>query len=320
MRKSLVVLAIACTCGLMMAAQAQAGELTLMFGRGVINATDSKCRTLPGSVSLFTIADDLKARGLVATMPESPSQLGDGTTHVCTSGNLYANWDDLANLRDNYGWTAVPRGLTNDSLKAATDPLFLDSNVCGALQPFYAHGHTRAWGMYAWPQNRWTLDEEATYVPKCYAYGRKYTNAGRSFATPIKAPYYWAPVASVNGGKCANASLACHTFASKGGFDYTLPSTLITGVTAAAGPNRWSLIQWYKLVTGSYGKMGDRFAWDCTSPDAADHWASMGELYCYVDYEAVIAAIQPGTIVTDPATVAELTDAPRAALLIPPVP
>lgn len=301
------LLVLACTALALPASAAAGGYATIMFGRGQITEVTGKaCTPTPGSVSLWTIADDLRQRGLTATAPVTPSQIADAPDHICTGGSLYPNWSDLDTLRDAYGWSMVPRGLTSDSLQSVTDPAILEANVCGALQPLYQHGHSRAWGMYAWPQNRWTETQEETYVPKCYAYGRRYAAAGKSNALPIPPPAYWAYTVSINGGKCANTALACHTFTPKGNRDYMQPSALAATFNQALS-GRWAIVQWYKIVSGSYSRIGRNPAWDCTSLDPRDHWTSAGELYCYNDYQAVISSIDPTITVTDPAGVALAT-------------
>jgi hypothetical protein len=283
------------------AAPAQAGDVTIMFGRGQLEQVDSQCRPMANTVDLWTIANDLRRRGMAATVPVTASQIGT-TNHVCTGNALYPTWSDLASFRDDYGWSMIPRGRTNASLKTVTDPAVLDANVCGSLQALYDHGHMRAWGMYAWPQNRWTLDQEQTYVPRCFAFGRRYAGAGTSNPLPVEAPYYWARTISVNGGRCADTTLACHTMTVRNDRSYMQPSTLIrTG--ARSGSGYWTIFQWYRLVTGSHGRPGDTIAWSCSSSNPAQHWTSYAEIYCYNDYQTVIGSLDP-TRVTDPAGVA----------------
>jgi hypothetical protein len=308
-RLSICLIFVASVSGLV-AAPAEAdlpgGALTIMFGRGSIQATNFSCVILPGSVNLYTTAKDLRDRGMIATIPMTVSQIGTGTGRVCSGGNLYANWNDLATLRDAYGWTVVPRGLTNDALTDVADPAVLEANICGAIKPFRAHGHLRAWGMFAWPQNRFTVELQQRYVTPCYAYGRRYTGPYGTNNLPVPFPY-WSRAVSVNGGKCADPSLPCHTFTPKGNRNYMQPKDLAATAALARSKGVWVLLQFYTLVSGAYGRMGDRFAWDCRSSDPADHWSSYSEIYCWNDYQSVVRSIPWGSRVTDPATVAQLT-------------
>ena len=282
------------------------GAVTIMFGRGTVQLTNYSCSVLPGSVSLFAAAQDLRERELAATIPMTVSHIGEGDERICNGGNLYANWTDLAELRDTYGWTVVPRGLTNDDLTLKNDPATLEANICGALEPFESHGHHDAWGMFAWPQNRWTLEYQERYVTPCYAYGRRY--AGLFGTTALPAPFpYWAMTVSENGGKCANATLPCHTFTPRGNRDYMQPQALAATIDVAADKRAWVLLQFYGLVQGNFGQMGERFAWDCRSSDPADHWTSYSEIYCWDDYREVVSSIPATATVTDPASVAGLS-------------
>jgi hypothetical protein len=283
------------------AAPAQAGNVTIMFGRGQLEQVDSHCQPIANTVDLWTIAAGLRSRGMAATLPVTASQIGSAS-RVCSGNALYPTWSDLAGFRDTYGWSMIPRGRSNDSLKDVTDPAVLDANVCGSLQALYDHGHMRAWGMYAWPQNRWTLDEEQTYVPKCFAFGRRYADASTSNPLPVSGPYYWGRTISVNGGRCADTTLSCHSMTVRNDRSYMQPSTLIkTGAKSQYA--YWTIFQWYRLVTGSHGRQGDAIAWNCSGGSPAQHWTSYAEMYCYNDYLAVIGSLDPARV-TDPAGVA----------------
>src|SRR5207244_5768837 len=43
--------------------------------------------------------------------------------------------------------------------------------------------------------------------------------------------------------------------------------------------------------------------WDCTSPNAQEHWTNDTERYCWNDYLAVVSALPANVTVTDPASV-----------------
>jgi hypothetical protein len=295
---------VAVTVGLMALAApsfAHAGDVTIMFGRGQLEQVDSNCQPVPNSVSLWSIATDLQSRGMAATLPVTASQIGTAG-RLCIGSSVYPTWSDLDTFRDTYGWSMVPRGRTSDSLQNVTDPAKLDANVCGSLKALYDHGHSRAWGMFAWPQNRWTSSEEETYVPRCFAFGRRYASDTTTNALPVGGPYWWARTISINGGRCHDSSLPCHTMQVNDSRDYMQPGTLIaTGAKSKYA--FWTIFQWYKLVVGTHGKIGDSTAWDCSSSDPAKHWTSATELYCYTDYKSVIATLDPARV-TDPAGVA----------------
>ena len=284
---------------------ALAGDLTIMFGRAQLTtALGKSCTVPPGAVDLWTAANELRARGLTATAPVTNTQIGT-TTRLCEAGSRYPTWDDLALLRDGYGWSMVPRGLTSDPLSTVTDPNLLNASVCGSRDLLESHGHPRAWGLFAWPRNRWTADQEATYVPPCFAFGRKYVLETKSNPLPVTGPYWWANVISVNGGPCSNPALPCHALSVPFSRGYMQPSALSATARKAYGAY-WTAIQWYRLVSGKYGTLGSGYSWDCTSSDPADHWTGKAELYCYSDFVATLDGIDVSRLtVTDPAGVAE---------------
>ena len=79
--------------------------------------------------------------------------------------------------------------------------------------------------------------------------------------------------------------------------------TKLTQDLQAAGTDQWVLLSTYKLVTGSKLSGGRR--WDCTAADPRKHWTTELESYCLVDIQTALASIRPGSVITDPAGVAE---------------
>jgi hypothetical protein len=59
------------------------------------------------------------------------------------------------------------------------------------------------------------------------------------------------------------------------------------------------VIQIYRLVDGAQPGL-----WDCTAADPRAHWAAVTETYCFGDLKALLDAVSPSTVVTDPAGVA----------------
>lgn len=278
--------------------------LTIMLGRAQIKQTvDNSCQVVAGqATTLQDVATELSAHGLRATVPVTPSEIGQ-STQKCVGGILYASWDDLAQLRDTYGWDAVPRGMTNDVITGLTGQALQDA-TCGALPTFYAEGYPDAWGMYAYPQNRFTSANQEV-VKTCYSYGRRYTGAGDVNHMPA-APPYWARVVSVNAGQCNDTSLACYNDPNvKNGRRYMLPSQLDKGVSTA--PGSWGAIQFYRFVTGSYGSRSSALgqpAWDCTGTDPRTHWSHQPEAYCWNDFLTFLDNLPAGVTDGSPADVA----------------
>ena len=139
--------------------------LTIMMGRAIEGvALDSSCKVLSAQAkTLGDVAAELARHGLRATAPATLSQVHE-TDNACEGGLLYASWTELEQLRDDYGWDVVPRGPTNDVITGLTGQALWDA-TCGVLPTFTAHGFPDAWGLYAFPQNRWTPADEAVVRP-----------------------------------------------------------------------------------------------------------------------------------------------------------
>jgi hypothetical protein len=261
----------------------------------------ANCVPLPGSVPLDVVAAELQERGLVATTTVVPAVTREGTSRACSTDiATHANWNDLASLRDSYGWTIVSSGATHRDITQMT-PAGQRAESCGSLTTLEAHGHNRAWGLFGYPNNKWTTQIQTDVVSTCFAFGRTYIvgpPAQFNERAEMAAPFFQ-KTESVDGGRCNNPALSCYKGA--GGGRYSDPNYLAS-LMAPAG-NEWSDVQAYRFVTGA--RSGTGSSWDCTSPDWRAHWTSRVELYCWTDYLAALEGISAETVVTDPATVAE---------------
>lgn len=273
--------------------------ITYMFGRAQVGnyVGGSGCTApLAGNVPLWTLAELIKSHGHTATTPVSLSQTGTSAP-VCQGIIRYATWADLANLRDQYGWSVASRGRTGKELTTLTPDQQRDE-TCGTLADFAGHGFPEAWGMFAYPNNTLTTQLQTSLVSTCYGFGRRYSVGVNQ--VPVPSPY-WAKTNSVMGGRCNNAALPCYSMAVKNNRRYTDPRTLI-GYENAAG---WTIIQWYRFVSGKAGTITSTWpSWDCTSPNPAAHWTNEPEMYCYNDAHLVIDSLAPGSIDTNPAFMA----------------
>ncbi len=271
--------------------------LTLMFGRTQWQQLE-QCNPIPGTVPLDRVADDLTARGLTAVGPVVIDRTNE-TTRVCDNQIFeHASWADLAMLRDVHGWSFISNGTTHDDITLMTPAQQLQES-CGSLPPLEAHGHDRAWGLFAYGNNRYTQALQTNLVSTCFSYGRRYFNTINDRST-MSAPWF-TNTRSYNGGKCNNAALACFTMTVPTNRFYESPTVLAS--LMAPGPEQWSIVQLYRFVEGSKLTGVDR--WDCTSSDWRNHYTSRPELYCYNDYLSAIDTIPTNVSVTDPATVAE---------------
>jgi hypothetical protein len=273
------------------------GYLTIMFGRSQWVQTDANCDDLPNTVPLDQIGAAMHAQGLTAT----GTVVADRTLETdmqCLNGFiLYPSWDELAALRDTDGWTFISGGATYANMTNLT-PDQQQAESCGSLTALTDHGNTSGWGMFGYPNNKFTTAIQTNVVSHCFAFGRTYAG-GRNLRSTMVAPYLQR-TNSVNGGACNNSALACYDPAPLGGRRYRSPVNLAGLMKPRA--DQWDVIQFYRMVTGSYSSPNG--SWDCTSADWHDHWTNKPELYCWNDFLFATGGIPSSVHVTDPATVA----------------
>jgi hypothetical protein len=273
--------------------------LTLHLGRTQWSHRDSTCSTiLPNTITLLRVAEELKSRGLTAVGHVVVDRTSETWTRDCEKRFAYASWHDLAQLRDDYGWTFVSAGQSYADMTALT-PDQQRAESCGSLQAFTDHGHTRAHGLFAYPNNKYTTEIQTDVVSPCFAYGRAY-GRGVNNLSAAGEPHLQSTM-SFNGGSCNDLTQPC---AADGGRRYALPSEVAARMNPKA--NQWTAVQFYRFVLGRRNDPEDSaFAWDCTSPDVNQHWTSKAEIYCWEDYKLALDAIAPHVIVTDPLSVAQ---------------
>jgi hypothetical protein len=276
-----------------------ASYLTILFGRTQWVATES-CVRLANTVDLGQVAAEMKSRGLVGTGNVILKRTNESGYYCQLGYALHPDWPTLANLRDTYGWTFVSAGRVYANMTKLSSQESQHYESCGSLQAFSDRGHHRAWGLFAYPGNASTDTIQKDVVSKCFAFGRRYSMKLNDKSTTVT-PWFQ-NTHSVNAGACNDPALQCYDTAWVGiSRRYTTPDKL--AVFMAPGPNQWSSIQFYRFVTGAKLSGGQR--WDCSSPDPRAHWSNKAETYCWVDFLAALDMIPAGTIVTDPATVAQ---------------
>jgi len=281
------------------------GYLTLSFGRTQW-VTAKNCVRMPNTIDLGRVAAELETRGLVGTGNVVTSRT-PGTGTRCFNGYvLHPGWARLAALRDDRGWTFVSASKTYPNFASLTPAEQFDES-CGSLPIFEDHGHARAWGLFATPNDTWSFESQRDVVSTCFAYGRTYDDSlplgahNLNVRSEMAEPWFQR-TSSLFGGSCDDASLPC----SSAGFTRRYSSVADLRRLVRVGADRWLNLQGYRFVTGAYGSLGrPGMNWDCTSPDWRAHWASASELYCWVDYQRILNAIPETVLVTDPATVAE---------------
>ena len=262
---------------------AEPAYLTLVVGRSQWVATVG-CTPMPNTIDLGQVATELAGRGLTATglVVTTPTQR---STRYCHSDiGIHASWNDLAMLRDTYGWTFDSTGAQHKNMLTLTPAQQLDES-CGSLTPLRDHGHDRSGALFGYPNNVYDATMQANVVSTCFDFGRRY---GYPFTTRDGASadggLQW--TLSVNGNMPAR---------------YTPRETLAERMNP--GPGEWSVVQVYRFVTGV--RSGTGSSWDCTSANAAEHWTSRAELYCWNDFLWALDRIGSDVSVVDARTVAD---------------
>ena len=281
------------------------GYLTLSFGRTQW-VTTKDCVRLPNTIDLGQVAAEFRARGLVGTgnvVTGRTPEAGFGCFHGYV---LHPGWNRLASLRDGSGWTFVSASRTYANIASLTPAQQWDES-CGSLATFEEHGHMRAWGLFAYPNDSWSVATQTDVVSTCFAYGRAYDDSlpldadNLNVRSAMSAPWFQR-TSSLFGGACNDPALPCYSLVSERRYGSVTDLRRLVQVS----PDRWFNLQAYRFVTGSYGSLGRAgMNWDCRSPDWRAHWASASELYCWVDYRRILNAIPDTVVVTDPASVAD---------------
>ena len=281
-----------------MAASAAATRpfLTIAFGRTQW-VTTSKCVPLANTVNLGAVADAMAQRGLVGT---GNVVVGRTLEHdqLCWKGyTLHPSWDQLAVLRDTYGWTFISASVTYPDMTTLTpDEQWTES--CGSLPAFEAHGHGRAWGLFAYPNDRRTDEIQSGVVSTCFAYGRTYVG-GRNRRWTMAEPWFQ-KTNDISGGKCNDPTLPCYTLGTPK--RYRSRSAIATLFDVLS--NEWVVVQMYRFARGR--RLSGVPSWDCTAADWRAHWTSESELYCWNDFRWALDRIPSNVATVDPATVAEV--------------
>lgn len=274
--------------------------LTLMFGRSQWALASDTCQPETNTVPLNQVAAELHRRGIVGTGAVIGDRTAESST-TCYSGALYPSWQQLAQLRDDYGMRFVSAGVShvdNTLLTAAQQY----ANVCGSLPAMLAHGHDRAWGTFAYPNGKQSLALQTTTTSRCFAYGRVY-QMGRSHQDIVSRSPWLERTNSLAGGACNAPALPCYSLRVRSGRYF---SRDVLARLMAVGPGEWSTVYMYKFISGSHDAAStSAVRWDCTAPDWRAHWTTVPETYCWNDYLAALDAIPSNVTVVDPATVAQ---------------
>jgi hypothetical protein len=270
--------------------------LTLLFSRSELSLAN---RCAPDNVNVVRldtgVAPELHRRGLKGTgTVQTKVTRMDHRGCVHYKGAITASWPDLERLRDEFRWSFVSHSRTFETNLGHLSPRALYRETCGTLRVLRKHGHERADGLFAYPNNKWSVGVQRQ-VAKCFAFGRRYELGAGKKPEVMQKPYFQ-PTQGISGGRCHVAGTACVSLQTV--TKYKSP-VVVADQLARLRRGQWLTLQSYIFVTGSRAD-----AWDCTSPNWKLHWSRDVERYCWVDYLQILDAIPQHVNVVDPKTVA----------------
>jgi hypothetical protein len=274
------------------------GFLTLLFGRAQWVSTEN-CVPIPGALTLGWVASHLHRAGLPISTTVVLDRTADSKPLCWSSYAMQATWVQLRKLRKDYG-TSVESGSRSYANMVRLSPTRQWRESCGTLKTFNDEGFTRAWGLFAYPNNRWTTRIQRNVVSRCFSYGRTY-KGGRNRRQDLTSPWFQRTV-SIGGGACWDRSRRCYDEQLVGVRSRYRPPSDLSELISIIRPNQWVVIQAYRMVTGVHH--GRFFSWDCRTDKWRRHWTSTPELYCWSDYFDVVSHIPSSIVVTDPTSVA----------------
>ncbi|HRC40285.1 MAG TPA: hypothetical protein PLK69_02145 [Tetrasphaera sp.] len=281
---------------------AEPAYISLLFSRSNWQAVSgADCSIVaPGARTLEQNAQDLADRGLSATALVVINRTA-AADRTCFRGyTSQASWADLAHLRDSYGWSANSQGTAYRDMTVMTSDAERFAESAASLAPLAAHGFPRAWGSFAFANNKQESLSQA-FVGRYFGFVRRYDSLRNSRAEATAAPYLmrtW----SLNGGRCHNRALACYDMPVLN--DRRSANVDLVRTYLNPEPGQWSVLQAYRLVEGTHGVIGDTYAWDCSSADWRDRWTSQPEISCRNSYLEMVDGRNLEAVVTDPTTIA----------------
>jgi Beta-propeller repeat len=285
------------------------GYITVQMGRsieGSFTGGVTACKPVPGIETLQTIAADLQGRGMIGTSTVVVDRT-NATTEKCYQNDVYADWADLHALNATYGWQVDSGGQTHDDMVTMT-PAEQQTESCDTLPTFSAEGFNDAWGLFGYGNNQSTPAIQSNIVEECFAYGRLYGTQA-NYATAINNrdamnPNGYQLTTNVLGGECNDPTMPCYSISSVSNNTHYESPVALAALAASEGSDQWLDLQFYRLMTG-VSSNGNQDSWNCDpSLPWTDHWTSVVEGYCAVDFDEILNAVPPGIVSADPATVA----------------
>ena len=283
------------------AQKATPGYITIMWGRTNWQATTGKnCQVVPGTRTLEQNAQDMRAYGLKGTGGVVVSRTADSGISCFAGYTQQPSWQEIAKLRDVYGWSFISQGMEYKNMTLMKTDAQREYESIDTIPIMKAKGHSRAWGAFNYANNKQD-DAARRVVMKGFAFGRKYWD-GRNTRSVVMRDRIMS-TNSVNGGRCNNPNLPCYNMKVVNNRRSTGVDKMIRVLNP--GQDGWGVLQFYRLVEGKRGKIGDSFAWDCSSSDWRNRWTSQPELTCRESFLDALRGRSKTAVSVDPATVAD---------------
>jgi hypothetical protein len=301
-----------------LSAAAAPPQLTIVFSRTELSAADDSSGGIRGEYGTCTrddrgIAplDTIVAPYIASHYPVIHPVVGSVETgHMPDQGywcahngkTAAASWSDMLSLQTTDGWRFIAASRTRVRDWSVLTQAQITAETCGSRDDITNHALLGANGQYNFPDNKIDLTVQQQFVQQCFSFGREYGTGVTTLA--------WSQQNSglqltrgIHGGHCTDTTQPCSQGISAA---YMTPSQVIRKIKALQ-PGQWLSLQSYVFVTDTnptYSTNPTR--WDCTSSDPTRHWTNDVERYCWVDFQAILAAI-PATIqVNAPDTVATI--------------
>lgn len=282
-----------------------------MFGRTNYQATVGR-NAIPGKTkTLIEAATAMQARGLFGVGGVILDRTEQSTRW---NGEKYydsASWDDMANLRDNYGWHFVSqsKSYTSFTLLTTDHDRYVESGQ--TLITLEGKGHMNAWGCFNFPTGPQGPAAGPAVVNQYFAGSRQYCQLTQ-----------WNTQASLN-----NASHDIYAHSAHGGRandpaspGYSIPifhpttgapdyceSPAELAAYLSPPPGQWHILQFYRFVDGANGAVAKGTPnWDTGSADWKKRWTGQQELFPWKTFIEALDMRTTDAKCVHPAEMAEL--------------
>lgn len=230
------------------------GFITIMFGRTNYQALVKGSPIVGKTKTLFDAANELQTRGLFGV----GGVVMDRTSQSTRKNLGYyssASWDDMANLRDNYGWHFISQSKSYEKFINLTTnhERYVESGQ--TLITLESKGHMNGWGCFNYPGGPQTA-AGPPIVNQYFAGGRQYcTLRQQNTSASLNASGHDIYAYSTKGGRCNDTTAACYSVNVNNGFGdpeyHDSPDELADYLSPP--PGIWRIVQFYRFVDGVNG-------------------------------------------------------------------